>query len=72
MKGTGRGPGQSAPAKDLYRILSTSIIIYDLAITLLGEPSPEGVSMPDPAHMACVRNILAFLAVDEEEDLSFS
>lgn len=71
MKGMGRGPGRSVPAKDIYRILATSITIYDSAITLLGEPSPDGVTMPDPAHIACVKNILASLAVDEDDVLFF-
>jgi len=71
MEDMGRGPRQCAPAEDLYRILSTSIIIYDSAITLLGEPSSEGVTMPDPAHIACVKNILASLAVDEDDGLLF-
>jgi hypothetical protein len=72
MKGMGRGRRQCTPARDLYRILSTSITIYDSAMTLLGGPPPEGVTMPGPAHMACVKNIVDCLAVNEDDGLLFS
>jgi hypothetical protein len=69
-----RNPPRRAAADDLHRILSTSISIFDSAITLLGEPSAGGVQMPDPAHIACIRNILSSLGIgeDEREDLLFS
>ena len=53
---------------DLFRIVSTSISIYDSAITLLGEPPVNGVEMPGPAHIACMRNILSSLGIGEQED----
>ena len=53
---------------DLFMIVSTSILIYDTAITLFDEPSPEGIKMPGPAHIACMRNILSSLGVGEDED----
>lgn len=59
-------------SNDLYMVVSTIILIYDTAITLFGEPPPEGVKMPGPAHMACMRNILSSLGVGEggDEDVS--
>ncbi len=53
---------------DLFMVVSTSILIYDAAITLFDEPSPEGVEMPGPAHIACMRNILSSLGIGEEVD----
>ena len=41
-----RNPPRRSAADDLLRILSTSISIFDSAITLLGEPSSGGVQMP--------------------------
>jgi len=37
-------------------------------MSLLGEPAREGVIMPGPASIACVRNILESLEVGKEED----
>ena len=51
---------------DLFMVVSTSILIYDAAITLFDEPSPEGVEMPGPAHIACMRSILSSLGIGEE------
>jgi hypothetical protein len=53
---------------DLFMVVSTSILIYDAAITLFDEPSPEGVEMPGPARIACMRNILSSLGIGEEAD----
>jgi hypothetical protein len=47
----------------LYRILCTSISIFDSAITLLGDPPPEGVTMPGSAHIACIRAMLGSLGI---------
>ena len=58
----------SPVSDDLLRIVSTSILIYDSAITLLGEPSAKGVEMPAPAHVACMRNILTSLGIGKEDD----
>jgi hypothetical protein len=68
-------PSRRAAADDLHRILSTSISIFDSAITLLGEPSDCGVQMPGSAHIACIKNILTCLGIgdeDEGKDLLFS
>ncbi len=56
---------------ELCRILATSISIFDSAITLLGEPSPCGMSLPGPAQVACMRYILQCLGIGEDapEDL---
>lgn len=62
-----RNPPRRSAADDLLRILSTSISIFDSAITLLGEPSSGGVQMPGPAHIACIRNILSSLGVGEDK-----
>ena len=51
---------------ELYRILATSISIFDSAITLLGEPSTCGVSLPGPAQVACMRYILHSLGIGED------
>ena len=59
-------------SRDLFVIVSTSILIYDTAITLFDEPSPEGVEIPGPAHIACMRNILSSLGVGEDEDASLA
>ncbi len=66
--------GSHPDACELHRILSTSISIFDSAITLLGDPMPEGVQLPGPAHIACIRSILASLGIgdEEEEDPIFS
>ena len=53
---------------DLFMAVFTSIQIYDAAITLFDEPPPEGVEMPGPAHIACLRNILSSLGIGEEGD----
>jgi hypothetical protein len=60
-------PSRRCDVDDLHRILSTSISIFDSAITLLGEPSADGVHMPGPAHIACMRNILCCLGIGEDE-----
>jgi len=59
-------------SRDLFVIVSTSILIYDTAITLFDEPSPEGVELPGPARIACMRNILSSLGVGEDEDASLA
>ncbi|MGA3175656.1 MAG: hypothetical protein ABSE25_14705 [Syntrophorhabdales bacterium] len=51
----------------LHRIVRTSILIFDSAVTLLGEPPEEGVTMPGPAHIACIRSMLASLGIGEDE-----
>lgn len=63
-----RQPG----AANLHRILSTSISIFDSAITLLGEPSSCGVRLPGSSQLACMRNILTCLGIGEEEEESIS
>ena len=50
----------------LHRILCTSIAIFDSAITLLGEPSACGVSLPGPAEIECMRYILHSLGIGED------
>jgi hypothetical protein len=55
-------------SNDLFMVVSTCILIYDAAITLFDEPSQEGVEMPGPAHIACMRNILTSLGIGEEAD----
>ena len=74
MEGICHSASRHATTDDLHRILSTSISIFDAAITLLDEPSAEGVRMPGPAHIACMRNILACLGTgkNEGEDLPVS
>lgn len=57
---------------DIYRILCTSISIFDSAVTLLGSPPPGGVTMPGPAHLACVRAMLEALGIGDEEPSLFS
>jgi hypothetical protein len=54
------------PSPALYRVLSTSISIFDSAITLLGEPAPWGVSLPGPAQIECMRYILHCLGIGED------
>jgi len=61
---------RSSVSEDLLRIVCTSILIYDSAITLLGEPSARGVEMPAPAHIACMRNILTSLGIGREDDVN--
>ncbi len=56
----------------LYRILATSISIFDSAVTLLGEPSACGVSLPGPAQIACMRYILYGLGIGEDAQDFFS
>ncbi len=56
----------------IYRILCTSISIFDSAVTLLGSPPPGGVTMPGPAHIACVRAMLEALGIGDEEPFLFS
>jgi len=58
---------QSVP-DDLLTIVATSILIYDTAITLFDEPPPQGIEMPGPAHIACMRNILSSLGVGQDKD----
>jgi hypothetical protein len=57
---------ECASSPELYRILATSISIFDSAITLLGEPSACGVSLPSPAQVACMRYILHCLGIGED------
>jgi hypothetical protein len=67
MEDVSHNSSRQCDANDLHRILSTSISIFDSAITLLGEPSADGVQMPGPAHIACMRNILSCLGIGEDE-----
>ncbi len=60
--------GPSVTPKCLHRLLSTSIAIFDSAMTLLGGPSEEGVKMPPPALVACVRVMLGTLGVRKENE----
>jgi hypothetical protein len=53
---------------DLFMVVFTSIVIYDAAITLFDEPSPGGVEMPGPAHIASMRSILSSLGIGDEGD----
>ena len=53
-----------ASSTELYRILATSISIFDSAITLLGGPPACGVSFPGPAQVACMRYILHGLGIE--------
>jgi len=55
-------------SNDLFMVVTTSILIYDAAITLFDDPSPEGVDMPGPAHIACMRSILSSLGIGVEAD----
>jgi hypothetical protein len=55
-----------ASSPELYHIMATSISIFDSAITLLGEPSACGVSLPGPAQAACMRYILHCLGIGED------
>jgi hypothetical protein len=74
MEDVRRRLSQHPTAGSLHRILSTSIFIFDSAITLLGEPSACGVQMPASSQVACMRNILTCLGIgdeDEERDLPF-
>jgi hypothetical protein len=68
MKDVRRDGDRREAADDLHRVLSTSILIFDTAITLLAESPPDGFQMPSPAHVACMRSILDSLGVGEEED----
>lgn len=52
----------------LHLVIVTCVYIFDAAISLLGEPSLEGVKMPDPAFAACMRRLLESLGVGDEED----
>ena len=56
----------------LYRIVYTSVSIFDSAIALLGDPPPEGVKMPGPAYIACIRAMLIGLGVGVEEPFPFT
>ena len=67
MKHVQQGSQEYAPSPELYRILCTSISIFDSAITLLGEPSACGVSLPGPAQIECMRYILHCLGIGEDE-----
>jgi hypothetical protein len=60
--------GRRASPDDLHRILITCIHLFDSAISLLGEPSPEGVKMPSPASIVCMARLLESLGVGDEED----
>ncbi len=66
MREVRQSPGEYASSPELYRILATSISIFDSAITLLGEPSTRGVSFPGPAQVACMRYILRCLGIGED------
>jgi len=54
----------------LYRILCTSISIFDSAMTLLGDPPPGGVTMPGPAHIACISAMLGSLGIRSKNPFS--
>jgi hypothetical protein len=56
------------PARDLHLILRTCMAIYDVAITLLGDPPAGGVVMPGPAHLACMKGLLRLLRIGEEKE----
>jgi hypothetical protein len=51
-----------------HRVVSTIVSVFSSTMSLLGEPAREGVIMPGPASIACVRNILESLEVGKEED----
>ena len=61
-------------ADGLHRVVSTSISIFDSAMSLFGEPPREGFTMPGPASIACIRKILesfvleSFVGNNEEDD----
>lgn len=66
MKPAPQGFSGCAPSSEIHRILRTSIAVFDSAITLLGEPSGCGVSLPGPAGIACMRYILHCLGIGGE------
>ena len=66
MKRVQQSPGECASSTEIHRILCTSVAIFDSAITLLGEPSACGVSLPGPAQAACMRYILHCLGIGED------
>jgi hypothetical protein len=66
MKEVRQSSEEYGSSPELYRILTTSISVFDSAITLLGEPSTSGVSLPGPAQMACIGYILHCLGIGED------
>ncbi len=57
--------GYCRSSPEIYRILRTTIAIFDSAITLLGEPSGWGAALPDPAVIECMKRILRWLGIGE-------
>jgi hypothetical protein len=55
-----------------HRVVSTIVSVFSSTMSLLGEPANEGVIMPGPASMACVRSILESMQVGKEEGDVFS
>jgi hypothetical protein len=55
--------GEYASSHEIHRILRTSLAIFDSVVTLLGEPSACGVSLPGPGQIECVRYILHSLCL---------
>ena len=66
MRKVRQGSEEYVSGPELYSILATSISIFDSAITLLGEPSAWGASLPDPAQVAYMRYILHCLGIGED------
>ena len=58
--------GEYASSHEIHHILRMSLAIFDSAITLLGEPSACGVSLPGPAQIECMRYILHSLGIGED------
>jgi|WetSurMetagenome_2_1015567.scaffolds.fasta_scaffold70494_2 hypothetical protein len=61
------GSGQRSASDAHHRVISTVLSVFSSTMSLLGEPTNEGVIMPGPASMACVRNLLESMQVGKEE-----
>ncbi len=52
----------------LFRLLTTTISIFDSSIGLLAGPVRDGAEMPGPAAIQCIKATLEFLGVGNEDD----
>jgi hypothetical protein len=54
--------------KDMHRILSTAVTIFDCAFTLLAEGCTSGPQLANPACSACVSALLRLMGIGEDAD----
>ena len=52
----------------LYRVLTTTVFIFDAAMGLLAEPVRDEIRMPGPASIQCIRTMLELSGVRREDD----